>query len=39
MYAQITNKNGEEMYILTCTVTNDLKPYIKEILGLDVKNS
>lgn len=28
MYEQITNKNGEELYILTTVSTNDIKPYI-----------
>ena len=28
MYNQITNKNGENLYILTSVSTNDIKPYI-----------
>lgn len=29
MYEQITNKKGENLYILTSVSTNDIKPYIK----------
>lgn len=29
MYGQITNKKGEDLYILTSVSTNDIKPYIK----------
>lgn len=29
MYKQITNKKGENLYILTSVSTNDIKPYIK----------
>lgn len=28
MYGQITNKNGEKLYILTAVATNDIKPYV-----------
>lgn len=29
MYGQITNKKGEDLYILTSVSTNDIEPYIK----------
>ena len=29
MFGQITNKKGENLYILTSVSTNDIKPYIK----------
>lgn len=29
MFDQITNKKGENLYILTSVSTNDIKPYIK----------
>lgn len=29
MFNQITNKKGENLYILTSVSTNDIKPYIK----------
>ncbi len=29
MFRQITNKNGEKLYILTSVSTNDIEPYIK----------
>ena len=29
MYNQITNRNGEKLYILTSSSTNDIKPYIE----------
>lgn len=29
MYNQITNKNGENLYILTSVSTNDIRPYIR----------
>lgn len=29
MYKQITNKNGEKLYLLTLVSTNDIKPYTK----------
>lgn len=29
MYGQITNKNGEDLYILTSVSTNNIKPYIR----------
>lgn len=29
MYKQITNKNGEKLYLLTLVLTNNIKPYIK----------
>ena len=28
MYGQITNKNGEKLYILTTVFTNEIKPFI-----------
>lgn len=28
MFGQITNKKGEDLYILTSVSTNDIKPYI-----------
>lgn len=28
MFDQITNKKGENLYILTSVSTNDIKPYI-----------
>lgn len=29
MYKQITNKNGEKLYLLTLVLTNNIKPYIR----------
>ena len=29
MYNQITNKNGEKLYLLTLVSTNDIKPYTR----------
>lgn len=29
MYNQITNKNGEKLYLLTLVCTNDIRPYIR----------
>lgn len=28
MFGQITNKNGEKLYILTTVFTNEIKPFI-----------
>lgn len=29
MYKQITNKNGEKLYLFTLVLTNNIKPYIR----------